>query len=164
MNITIRKALLEDVYDFTDCMISCLQTAYKGIASDNYLDNLLAEREERAERFLKNLKNPDLETYCVILENKMIGFLTIHKKDGEIWAIYLLEESRSKGYGKEILNFAITELKSIGNKTIVLWVFEENHKARRFYEKNGLRFDGTKRENDRYGKMLIQIRYELSCP
>ena len=94
----------------------------------------------------------------------MIGFLTIHKKDGEIWAIYLLEEFRSKGYGKEILNFAITELKSIGHKTIVLWVFEENHKARRFYEKNGLRFDGTKRENDRYGKMLVQIRYELSCP
>jgi RimJ/RimL family protein N-acetyltransferase len=160
MNTTLRKTLPQDAYDVTDCVIACWQTAYRGIVPDSYLDNLHTEREERAERFRKYQENPDLDAYCVMLENKMVGFLTINKKDGEIWAIYLLDEVRSKGYGTEILNFAIDELKNMGHEIIVLWVFEENHKARRFYERNGFRFDGAKRENDKYGKMLVQIRYE----
>ena len=164
MNIKIRKTLLEDAYDFTDCMTSCWQTAYKGIVSDDYLDNLLARREEGAEKFRKNLKNNDLEIYCVMLKSKMIGFLTIHKKEGEIWAIYLLEKFRSMGYGKEILNFAINELTNRGHNIISLWVFDENHKAIRFYEKNGFSFSGIKRENDKYGKSLVQSKYELSSP
>jgi ribosomal protein S18 acetylase RimI-like enzyme len=162
MGITIRKASPEDAYDYTDCFISCLQTAYKGIVSDDFLSNMLVQREQRIEKFRKNLTNPDIETYCVIFENEMIGFLAIHKKDGEIWAIYLIEEFRCKGYGKEMLDFAISELKCIGHKKISLWVFEKNNRARRFYEKNGLSFDGTKRENDNYGKMLVQLRYALS--
>ena len=163
MKITIRKALPEDDYDYADCVISCWQTAYKGIVSDDFLNSMLIEREQLAERFRKNLTNTDLETYCVIFENKMIGFLVIHKNDGEIWAIYLIEEFRSKGYGKEMLDFAISELKRIGHKKISLWVFEENNRARQFYEKNGFNFDGTKRENDKYGKMLVQLRYMLTC-
>lgn len=158
----IRKALSEDAYDYTDCFISCLQSAYKGIASDEFLSNLSIEREKRVEKFLKNLKNPDVETYCVILNNTMIGFIAIHKIDGEIWAIYLLEEYRSKGYGKVMLDFAIKELKHHGHNIISLWVFEKNIKARHFYENNGFYFDGTKRENDKYGKILVQLRYTLS--
>lgn len=162
MKITIRKAVADDAYAYTDCFISCLQTAYKGIASDKFLSNLLINREKRIKKFLRNLSNPNLETYCVILKNQMIGFLAIHKTDGEIWAIYLLEEFQCKGYGKEMLKFAISELEQIGHKEISLWVFEKNIRARCFYEKNGFNFDGTKRENDKYGKLLVQLRYTLN--
>ena len=163
MKITIRKALPEDAYEYTSCFISCLQTAYKGIASDAFLKNLSAEKEQRIEKFLKNLTNPDIETYCAIFENKMIGFLAIHKKDGEIWAVYLLEEFRSRGYGKELLEFAIGEFKCIGHKRITLWVFEKNNRARRFYEKNGFFFDNIKKETTNYGTLLVQLQYTLIC-
>ena len=162
MKISIHKALSEDAYDYADCFISCLQTAYKGIASDEFLNNLSEQREQRVQRFQKNLTNTDIETYCVKFDNRMIGFLTINKKDGEIWAIYLLEEFRSRGYGKEILDFAIDELKNIGHKNITLWVFEKNTGARRFYENNGFSFDGTKRETTNYGGVLMQLRYLLN--
>ena len=162
MKITIRKALLADAYDYTDCSISCFQTAYKGIASDEFLNNLPNEREQRVEKFRKTLTDPDIETYCVIFENEIIGFLVIHEKDSCIWAIYLLEEYRSMGNGKEMLDFAIGNLKCIGHKNITLWVLEKNIRARRFYEKNGFSFDGTKRENAKYGNLLVQLRYALN--
>ena len=162
MQITIRKALSDDAYDYTDCFIRCLQTAYKGIASDEFLNNLSVQREQRVQRFRESLTNTDLDLYCVKSDNEMIGFLTIHRKDAEIWAIYLLEEFRSKGSGKEMLDFAIGELKNIGHKNITLWVFEKNNGARRFYEKNGFCFDGTKRETTNYGGLLVQLRYALT--
>jgi len=159
MSITIRKALLEDAYNYTDCFIACLQTAYKGIVSDDFLNNLSVEKEQRAEKFRKSLTNPEIDVYCVTFEKEMIGFLTTHKIDSEIWSIYLLEEFRGKGHGKVMLDFALESLQHIGHKKITLWVFEENIRARRFYENNGLIFDGMKRDTTNYGKPLIQLRY-----
>ena len=168
MEITIRKALPEDADIYTVCHISCFQSAYKGIVPDEYLDNMSAEKEQRFERYKKTLTDPgDCEYYCVMHEERMIGWLIINKshdedKTGicEIWAIYLMEEFWGKGYGKEMLDFAINELKRVEPKEIFLWVFEENNRARRFYEKYGFGFDGTKREV-KYGKPLVQLRYVL---
>lgn len=169
MEITIRTALPEDAYDYTVCHISCFCSAYKGIVPDEFLNNILAEKEQRVERYKKTLADSgDCEYYCVMYSNRMIGFLIINKSCnednsgiGEIWAIYLIDEFRGKGYGKEMLNFAINELKRIEPKEIFLWVFEDNNRARRFYEKHSFSFDGTKREV-KYGKPLVQLRYVLN--
>jgi len=162
MEIIIRKALPEDAYELTVCHISCFRSAYRGIVPDEFLENMLAEKEQRVERYKKSLIDPgDCEYYCVIYAEKIVGFLIIHKKDGEIWAIYLIEEFRNKGYGKAMLAFALNELNHIGHKEIFLWVFEENTGARRFYEKHNLNFNGTKREVNSYGRPLIQLRYVL---
>ena len=75
MKLIIRKAKVEDAYNYTDCFISCLQTAYKGIASDEFLSNLLEERDLRAEKFIRNLENPALETFLATLKGDIIGFL-----------------------------------------------------------------------------------------
>lgn len=159
MGITIRKALLEDTCDLADCVISCWLSAYKEIVPDEYLNNMPAERSNRIERWKNNITNPgDCVHYCVMCAEKMIGFLTIHKKDGDIWAIYLIEEFCGKGYGKEVLDFAIDELRHIGHKKIFLWIFEKNNRAGRFYEKHGFYFNGEKREKT-YGKPIVQLRY-----
>ena len=162
MEINIRKALPEDAYDFATCVISCFQTAYKGIITDEYLHNMIIEKDKQIERYKKSLTDPgDCVYYCVMYEEKMIGFITINiNYEDNIWAIYLLEEFRGKGYGKIMLDFAVNELKNIGQKEIALWVFEENIKARFFYEKNNFKFSGKKREME-YGKPLVQLLYVL---
>ena len=163
MKIIIRKALPDDAYDYTECFISCFQSAYKRIVPDEYLNNMLIEKEQLFEKHKRALADPgDCEYYCVMYSEKITGFLVINKKHTEkIWAIYLLEDFRSKGLGKEVLNFAVNELKSVENEEIALWVFEENIRARKFYEKNNFSFDGKKREMN-YGKPLVQLRYVLN--
>jgi len=167
--IQIRKALVDDANIFTNCHISCWQTAYKEIVPDDFLSNMSLERNTLYDRYKKVLTDPgDCEYYCVMLENRMIGFLIINKNVqddnnaiGEIWAIYLIEEFCGTGIGKQLLDFEIQELKKINPKEIFLWVFEANTRARKFYEKSGFCYDGTKRE-EKYGIPITQLRYVLN--
>ena len=167
MEINIRKAIPEDAYNFTVCHISCWQSAYKNIVPQEYLENMLMEKEKRVDKYKNTLANPgNCEYYCVIYAERMIGFIIInirHNEDkssiGEIWAIYLIEEFCGKNYGKILLDFAINELKHMEQNKIILWVFEENHRARHFYEKNNFSYNGIKREVDWYGKPLIELQY-----
>jgi len=168
--INIRKAAQENANDYAACVISCWQSAYRGIVPDDYLNNMSVEKDRFIEKYKNVLTDPgDCEYYYVEQNKKIIGFITICKNNdvieseiGEIWAIYLIEKFRGAGHGKIMLDFAIDELKKANREKIYLWVFEENVKARRFYEKNNLHFDGTKRVNDKYGKPLVQLRYALS--
>ena len=169
MDLTICKSLPEDAIPFTDCVINCWQSAYKGIVPDESLGNMLAAREQLIEKYSRVFTNPgDCVYYYVMYNEKMVGFLIINKNRdgnmpgiGEIWAIYLMDEFCGKGYGKKLLDFEVNELKRLGCRQIYLWVLEENGRARRFYEKHGFRFTGTVREVSRYGAQLIQVEYVL---
>ena len=163
----IRKALIEDAYERAVCHVSSWRSAYKGIVPDEYLDNLSVEN--RAEKFKRQLQElTNVLFYNAVYENKIIGLLGIWKSSGEdkpntgeIGGIYLIEEFWGKGYGREMMNFAINTLKNMGYNEINLWVLEDNIRARKFYEKCGYVFDGTKKEII-IGKPLIEIRYTLN--
>jgi len=165
MDIIIRKALPEDAYDYTACHISCWQSAYRGIIPDDYLDNMPSEQEQRTEERRQYLCDPNVNNYCVVLGDKMIGFLGFGKcrdedkpDSGEIGGIYLLREFWDKGYGGKMMDFAKNTLMHMGFDEIIIWVFEENIRARRFYEKHGFVLDGAKKEMVR-GKPLVAVRY-----
>jgi len=116
-------------------------------------------------KYRKALTDPGgCEYYCAMYGENMIGFLIIDKDhDENFWAIYLIEEFCGKNYGKKILGFAIKELKCEGHEKICLWVFEKNNRARKFYEKQGFNFDGTKRIVDKYGGVpLVELKYVLN--
>ena len=170
MEINIRKAIAEDAYDLAFCHISSWQSAYKGIVPDEYLEKMLIEKDQLIERYRNNIKDTGYpEYFCVMYDGKIIGFIIINisfdnekHNIGEIWAVYLIEEFRNMGYGKEMLKFSIEKLKNLESEEIFLWVFEENIKARKFYEKNNFNYNGEKRENSWYGKPLIQLKYVLN--
>ena len=168
MGFIIRRTLPEDAYECTACRIASWRAAYRGIIPDEYLDSLsIEERAEKLKEYLNN-EPKDHEGHCVIYENEIIGILSIGKcRDedkpdaGEIEAIYFLEKFWGKGCGIELIDFAIDRLKSMGYTEIIIWVLEENNRARKFYEKRGFAFDGTKKEII-IGKPLIEIRYVLN--
>lgn len=164
MNITIRLAKPEDAYERAACHVSSWRSAYKNIVPDEVLDNLSIG--ERAERFNQYLENKDNFFYCTIYDGKIIGnfnFCKSRDEDkpnaGEIVGFYLIEEFWGKGVGKKMMNYSIDTLKNMGYNEVILWVLEENGRARRFYEKCGFVFDGTKKEIT-IGKPLIEIRYK----
>jgi len=166
MSFSIEKVLPEDAHELAVCHIACWQSAYKGIVPDDYLDNM--QIEQRAEKTKNNLiKSPD-SFYCAKFENKIIGTLIFGKSRdddkpdaGEVGAIYLLEEFWGKGYGRQMMDYALNALKNMGYHEIIVWVFEENARARRFYEKCGFILDGAKKILET-GKPLTAVRYVLS--
>jgi len=168
MSITIRKVFPEEAYEYTVCHIACWRDAYKGIITDKYLDNMLAEQEQRTESIKQTLHSPgDFIFFCAVYDGGMIGRLIIGKSRdddkpaaGEIGAIYLLEDYSNKGYGRQMMDYAINLLKKMNYREIIVWVLEENIRARQFYEKYGFSFDGTKKEIN-IDKPLIEIRYVI---
>jgi RimJ/RimL family protein N-acetyltransferase len=53
----------------------------------------------------------------------------------------------------------MNSLFSAGYEKLYLWVLEDNHPARRFYEKNGFDFNGDTLEYVIEGKPLNEVRY-----
>jgi GNAT superfamily N-acetyltransferase len=75
----------------------------------------------------------------------VIGFATVGPSrdddarpgEGELRAIYLAPETVGTGVGRELLARAEASLAELGYGAATLWVFEDNGRARRFYERNG---------------------------
>lgn len=78
---------------------------------------------------------------------------------GEVISIYFLPEYIGRGYGKYLLLKCVEELKKLGFSDILLWVLEDNHRAREFYEKNGFVNSGEYRVDVIGGKELKELLY-----
>ena len=76
----------------------------------------------------------------------------------EFWRVYLLPQYWGKGYASEMFNWAINEIQLKGYKKIILWVIEQNLRARKFYEKNQFHHDGTTIQIKR-GTPLTELLY-----
>ena len=77
----------------------------------------------------------------------------------EIVAIHSLPESWGTGLGHAMLTEA---LKQMGDCEVCLWAFQENARARRFYEKHGFRWNGTERVSEFDG--AVELRYVRNIP
>ena len=164
MDISIRKALPKDAHEYAVNHIACWRAAYRGIISDEYLDNMSVEQMTESNK--KILSEPGIyECYYAEQNGQMIGRLVIcgsrdvdKSNAGEIAAIYLLEAFWNKGMGRKMMDYSLDELKRKGHDEVLLWVLEANSRGRQFYEKCGFASDGTKKEIN-IDKPLIEMRY-----
>lgn len=134
--------------------------AYKHIIPQSYLDSIPAGR------WAPHLRQEGMRTLIMLEQGRVIGTSSYCESRfpdfsgmGEIVSIYLLPEYMGKGYGTLLLRAAVEELKKLGYQEIFLWVLEENHRARTFYEKNGFVQSDRSLEDTIGGKKLREIQY-----
>lgn len=82
----------------------------------------------------------------------------------ELLALHSLPESWGSGLGKALLDAALADMTAAGCERVVLWAFEENRRGRRFYEKHGFAWDGSRRISEfdgaaevRYARALLPV-------
>lgn len=77
------------------------------------------------------------------------------KDYAEIICIHSLASNWGKGYGSIMMERILKDIRQAGFNKVMLWVFEENNRARKFYEKHGFRLsDKTKKFCD-----AIEVMY-----
>lgn len=81
---------------------------------------------------------------------------------GELYAIYVLPEKWGGGAGRAIMADVLTELREAGFGTAVLWVLEDNPRARAFYEREGWALDGERREETFLETVVREVRYRIA--
>jgi len=163
--MNIRRATPDDAVALAKVHIDAWRAAYRGPVPDEHLARL--DYDRRAEFFREALAAHDEETYLAEQDREALAFLTIgacpgddvdRATTGEIWGIYLAPEHWRKGIGRLLCRHGEDILRSRGHSEAVLWVFEANDAARRFYEPMGFHADGASRTLNP-GKPLTAVRY-----
>jgi RimJ/RimL family protein N-acetyltransferase len=161
MNLIIRKAAFSDAADMANIHMRSWEAAYEGIIPAQTIAEKNAGRPAMWEKTLSGEHND----YIALSGGTAVGLMGIHPSHdadgpdiGELGAIYLHPDFFGKGYGREMVGFAIKTLIQQGFSAVTLWVLEDNLRARRFYKKCGFAFDGTQKDMV-IGKPLIAIRY-----
>ncbi len=70
--------------------------------------------------------------------------IDLRPSDVELRRIYTLRQAYGSGIGPSLLNRARIDAVAIGARRMLLGVWEHNHRARAFYERQGFRIIGTR--------------------
>ncbi|WP_433902550.1 GNAT family N-acetyltransferase [Sphingobacterium puteale] len=145
-NIKILKVKMTDI----DLLQSISQQTFiEAFSEANTAENMTKYMAEKFsnETLLAELSNRGSEFYFAQLGNRVIGYLKINSEQAqtelqdehalEIERIYVLQEFHGKKVGQLLYEKAldIARLKNV--RFIWLGVWEENHRAISFYQKNG---------------------------
>ncbi|PEC22861.1 GNAT family N-acetyltransferase [Bacillus cereus] len=138
----IRKANKEDIKGVSRVYVDSWKTTYRGLVPDNYLDELSYEdAEKRWIDFLNNKNEPFI--YVAINDTgKIIGFASgksIDEKnfDGELYSLYLLQECRGLGVGRQLVSAIAKHFKEKGIYSMMVWVMKQNKSGLGFYKRMG---------------------------
>lgn len=77
----------------------------------------------------------------------------------KLYQFIFCPEYMGKGYGKKLIKAVIEELMKLGYRDILLWVLEDNKRARVFYEKAGFTFGNCFLDDNIGGKKLREALY-----
>lgn len=149
--MTVRKAGFGDMKRLGHIMSVSFRTAFAEFVTPQTMD--ACAREENCIALLEGIFREG-KVHFLIGENS--GMLAWQNTEdaAEIIAIHTLPESWGTGLGAAMLTEAMDQ---IGNQPVFLWAFEENVRARRFYEKHGFRWDGMQRLSEFDG--AVEVRY-----
>jgi ribosomal protein S18 acetylase RimI-like enzyme len=146
MNITYQEASTSDAGIIAQLHTKSWQKHYRGIYSDDYLDNYLSAERSGVwnERFAT--ANPNMMVLKAIRAEETIGFAcTFLQYDQEFGALvdnlHVLHKYQGRGIGRELLRQSAEWVRSTDpNSGIYLYVLKENHPARQFYQNLGATF------------------------
>ncbi len=142
MNYIIRLAKEEDAEELSKLKHEVWNTTYRGIYADELIDNF--DYEKHKNKFLKVIKDPNVDLYVVEENNSLIGYMSVGKPyrpfkdfEQEIGLLYLLKEYQGKGIGKELFNKAYNIIKDKGYQEFFISCNKYNEPAQGFYKKMG---------------------------
>ena len=150
----------DNLLEISDIYEKSWKYAYRNIIPKDYLDSIPAGR------WVNKISNTGMNNLVLIEKGTIIGTASFCKSRwenysdyGEIVSIYFLPEYIGKGYGRFLLHKCMAELKISGFNNVLLWVLEENHSARNFYEKEGFTCSKVLLNDNIGGKDLREVMY-----
>lgn len=155
--------------DFAHVQVVSWHAAYRGQVPDAFLDDMTVPSV--AARFLEKLREENCpEMYIAYLGKTPVGRLVIGPSrdedappdEGEAYAVYLVPKVWGKGYGRQLMAFAVRRLREMGFGIITVWVLAANTRAQNFYTRCGFAADGARKDVALGGVPLPCLRYTLA--
>ncbi|XBH20512.1 GNAT family N-acetyltransferase [Jonesiaceae bacterium BS-20] len=161
--IKIRPATPADAATIAQIHVDSWRQAYARYVPQTYLDSI--EVSERQKMWSDVLAQPSTKVFMAETAGRALGFASVgpaKDEDAEpgdltLYTMYLNQESWGLGVARRLMKHVdnlITE-----DVEMTLWVFAENTRARKFYERNGFKHDGVERLESFSGEYLTEMRY-----
>lgn len=153
LNVSLREATPADAERIADVFLSS-RKAFLPFAVSPHSDD-----EVRA--WVRDVLLPTEEVTVAVVDQEVVGFLAVKRSEGATWItqLYLDPSSVALGIGSTLLAHAI----ATAPLPIRLHTFQENTRARRFFERSGFvpiqLTDGAANE-----EQCPDVLYELAHP
>ena len=159
----VRRATSDDARAIAEVHVDTWRATYTDVMPKSVLDGLDVTTRERGWR--RFIERGDA-VFVAERDGRVVGFVNVGPCSddavGELYAIYVRPEAWGTGAGLALMNAAVERLARDWDEA-VLWVAEENPRARRFYELCGWRADGGRKiDEPAPGAVVAEIRYRLS--
>lgn len=168
----IRPAGPADAEAIARVHVRSWQVAYEHIFGRDTLAALSVEERRRAWLPVLAAPGPGAVTLVAEEAGEMAGFAgggpprdadLDPARTVELYAIYLAPERWGSGIGSLLMEALLERLAAGGPEEVVLWVLEDNARARRFYERAGWRADGAVKTDEHLGASVREVRYRVPC-
>lgn len=159
-NIIVREARYTEIPALAKIQCAAWKAAFGDIISaatmEKYTD------AEKCAHMLKRVFNKEIgHLYIAGIDNKACGELfwkPIDRRSAEIVALHTLKRVWGSGVGRALMDKALRDMVEDGFFGAKLWVFKDNVRARKFYEKCGFTLTGHERVSVYDRAMEVQYR------
>jgi RimJ/RimL family protein N-acetyltransferase len=167
----IRDAVVGDEHVITEITIRAWQAAYRHILPPSRLDTMTGAGREQD--WHEHLVKRDWIILLAEEDETELGLIALGSardpdcgdEVAELFSIYMDPGAWRRGIGRQLLDQGLERLPGDRIREVVLWVFEENHQARRFYESTGFELEpDSRRLIEVWGSRHAEVRYRLSMP
>ncbi len=166
MTVRIRAAGSAYAGSIARVHVDVWRTAYVGIVSDRYLADLSYQSSETW--WADILATPQTAACTFVAETgegEVVGFARGGLESegdltykGELYTVYLLKDHQRKGVGRSLVSAVARSLLASRIDSMLVWTFEENSPACRFYESLGGRLVGRKTV-EIGGEEIVEVSY-----
>jgi GNAT superfamily N-acetyltransferase len=160
----IRPAGLGDAAEIAGVQARSWQTSYRGILPDSILDTMNAARRVTMRREILldstalnlvafDTTHRDLVGFCNAGPSRREG-----TQVGELYEIYIVDRAKRFGLGREMFEHVTDGCRANRMSSMIVWVLDNNHHARRFYEAMGGR-DASHVGSTVRGYPVVELSY-----
>ena len=145
LTVAIRSARPEDASAIGAVHVAAWRSTYPGILSDRTLTGMSASQQSA---YYETMIRRSGGVFVAVsgagagADEAVVGFASVGRNrgsklgDGEIYTLYVLDDWRDLGVGRQLMQVAASSLLAIGCRSAFLWVLSENP-TRWFYERLG---------------------------
>lgn len=164
--LVIRKAATADMASVAQVQIASWRAAYRGVVDDEFLAKM--NPEVREQMWVTACSRTSCTLLVAALDGDVVAFCYFGTSQveeepaelAEIWAIYAHPDVWGMGVGRALMQEAFESLRSVGYRSVFLWVLRDNTRTRLFYEAAGMVLTGGEKTWKSASQELPLVRYE----
>jgi GNAT superfamily N-acetyltransferase len=170
--LVVREARAGDARAIAEVSVASRRWSYRDLVAKADLEALSVE--ETTADFAEGLAElpRGAAVFIAELTGRVVGYAyvlpspdaDVPAETSEVGSLYVTEDVAGTEVAPALMDAAIEHARAAGQSVLTLWVRRENGRARRFYEKHGMREDGIERRrpHDVLPTEMNEIRYRMS--